>query len=65
MKKHYGALRSRDLKTWEDVTAQMSFPDEGTPVRMRHGTAIAVSAEIVAKLRAASVTAVATPANGK
>jgi len=43
VKKHYGALRSRDLKTWEEVTAQMSFPDEGTPVRMRHGTAIAVA----------------------
>lgn len=50
--KHYGALRSRDLKTWEDVTARMSFPDEGTPVRMRHGTVIAVPYEIVATLRA-------------
>ncbi len=46
-KKHYGAMRSRDLKTWEDVTTQLSFPDEGTPVRMRHGTAL------VAQLRAA------------
>jgi hypothetical protein len=63
--KHYGALRSRDLKTWEDVTAQMSFPDEGTPVRMRHGTAIAVPAEIVARLRAASAPAVATPTIGQ
>lgn len=63
--KHYGALRSRDLKTWEDVTAQMSFPDEGTPVRMRHGTAIAVPAEIVARLRAASAAATATSATGK
>lgn len=51
MKKHYGALRSRDLKTWEDVTAKMSFPDENTPVRMRHGTVIAVPGEIVAALR--------------
>ena len=49
--KHYSALRSRDLKTWEDVTAKMSFPDEGTPVRMRHGTVIAVPGEIVAALR--------------
>ena len=64
-KKHYGALRSRDLKTWEDVTAQMSFPDEGTPVRMRHGTAIAVPTEIVAKLRAAGATAAAAPPAGK
>src|SRR5262249_22657220 len=29
-KKHYGAMRSKDLKTWEDVTDKMSFPDEGT-----------------------------------
>jgi hypothetical protein len=49
---HYGALRSRDLATWEDVTAQMSFPDEGTPVRMRHGTVIAVPVAIVDALKA-------------
>jgi len=50
--KHYGAMRSRDLLTWEDVTEKMSFPDEGTPVRMRHGTAIAVPAALVDQLRA-------------
>lgn len=49
--KHYGAMRSRDLVTWEDVTSQMHFPDEGTPVRMRHGTAIAVPAGLVQNLR--------------
>ncbi|HVZ21324.1 MAG TPA: glycoside hydrolase family 43 protein [Vicinamibacterales bacterium] len=49
--KHYGAMRSRDLKTWEDVTDRMTFPDEGTPVRMRHGTVIEVPHELVAKLR--------------
>ncbi len=48
---HYAAMCSRDLKTWEDVTAKMSFPDEGTPVRLRHGTVIAVPAALVAKLR--------------
>jgi len=31
----------------------MSFPDEGTPVRMRHGTAIAVPAALVQHLRQA------------
>jgi hypothetical protein len=50
--KHYGAMRSRDLVNWEDVTAKMSFPDEGTPVRMRHGTAIAVPAALIEQLRA-------------
>ena len=51
-KEHYGAMRSRDLKTWEDVTDKMTFPKEGTPVRMRHGTVIAVPVEIVERLRA-------------
>ena len=46
-------MRSRDLKTWEDVTDKMIFPNEGTPVRTRHGTVIAVPAEIVAGLQAA------------
>jgi hypothetical protein len=53
-KKHYGAMRSRDLKTWEDVTEKMSFPDEGTAVRMRHGTVIEVPPGVVAKLRTAT-----------
>jgi beta-xylosidase len=51
--KHYGALRSRDLVHWEDVSARMQFPDEGTPLRMRHGTALAVPAALLEKLRAA------------
>lgn len=51
--KHYGALRSRDLKTWEDVTARLSLPDEGTPVRMRHGTVIEVPTAVIQTLRAA------------
>jgi hypothetical protein len=51
--KHYGALRSRDLVHWEDVTGQMRFPDEGTPQRMRHGTAIPVPAQLLDSLRAA------------
>jgi beta-xylosidase len=51
--KHYGALRSRDLVNWEDVTAQMHFPDEGSPLRMRHGTALAVPAAVVESLRSA------------
>jgi hypothetical protein len=49
--KHYGAMRSRDLIHWEDVTAQMSFPDEGTPMRMRHGTVIEVPKAVAARLR--------------
>lgn len=49
--RHYGAMRSRDLKTWEDVTAKLKMPDEGAPLRMRHGTVIEVPAQLVAKLR--------------
>ena len=49
--RHYGALRSRDLVHWEDVTERMHFPDEGTPARMRHGTAFAVPAALVDKLQ--------------
>ena len=48
--KHYGAMRSRDMVKWEDVTAKMQFPDEGTPLRLRHGTVIAVPSELVTKL---------------
>jgi hypothetical protein len=54
--RHYGALRSRDMVNWEDVTSQMHFPDEGTPVRMRHGTACAVPAALADSLRAAPIT---------
>lgn len=35
---HYGAVRSRDLKHWEDVTAKMSFPPG-----QRHGTVVRIS----------------------
>lgn len=51
VEKHYGALRSRDLVTWEDVSRNMTFPDEGTAARMRHGTVIAVPTAIVDALR--------------
>jgi hypothetical protein len=41
----YCASSSKDLKTWEDVTAKMSFVKG-----MRHGTVIAVSADILSGL---------------
>jgi hypothetical protein len=50
--KHYGALRSHDLVHWEDVTARMHFPDEGTAKRMRHGTALRVPPALLDALRA-------------
>ena len=43
---HYGAVRSPDLKTWEDVTARLSFPKAA-----RHGTIIAMPAGIINALR--------------
>jgi len=54
---HYGAMSSRDLKTWQDVTAKMAFPGEdapGRPERMRGGTVISVPAALLGQLRAAA-----------
>jgi alpha-galactosidase len=45
--RRYEAMRSTDLKQWEEVTSKISFP-KGT----KHGTAIAVDARLVATLRA-------------
>jgi alpha-L-fucosidase 2 len=42
---HYGAMRSRDLKTWEDVTAEISLP-----AGARHGTMLSVPRALVEKL---------------
>ncbi len=41
----YGALRTRDWKSWEDVTAQLSLPRG-----VKHGTAIAVEGELIGRL---------------
>jgi hypothetical protein len=43
---HYGAMKSRDLVHWEDVTSQLSMPRG-----IRHGTALAVPPEILEPLR--------------
>ena len=42
---HYGVIRSKDLKTWEDISDQLTYPKG-----MRHGTAFAVSSDIAKKL---------------
>lgn len=44
-KHHYAALKSKDLKKWEDVTQQLSMPKG-----IRHGTAFEVSGEVVKAL---------------
>lgn len=44
-KHHYGAIRTRDFKHWENVTAQLKVPQG-----MRHGTTLAVPNEILAGL---------------
>jgi sucrose-6-phosphate hydrolase SacC (GH32 family) len=41
----YGAVRSKDMKNWEDLSDQLTFP-KGT----RHGTVFTVNQEIVEKL---------------
>ena len=50
MKKHYCAMRSRDLKTWEDVTDQVQFINPGTPERMKHGSVTAVPRSLIEAL---------------
>jgi PelA/Pel-15E family pectate lyase len=42
----YGALKTRDWRTWEDVSSKLEFPKG-----MRHGTAFSVSAEVAARLQ--------------
>ena len=42
----YGAIRSRDMQTWEDISDSVSFPRG-----IRHGTAFKVDANIVDKLK--------------
>jgi hypothetical protein len=45
----YGALRSRDLTTWQPVTEPVTFPQG-----VRHGTAFAVSPAVLATLTASA-----------
>ncbi len=44
--KRYGAVASKDLKQWEDISDQVKFP-EGA----RHGTVLAVSRSVLEKVR--------------
>ena len=44
---HYGALRTRDWKTFEDVSEQVTFPADH-----RHGTVVSISSELARQLRA-------------
>ena len=44
---HYEAMRSRDLKSWEDITGRLSFPADH-----RHGTAIAIPRGLARRLAA-------------
>jgi hypothetical protein len=43
---HYGAIRSRDLETWEDVTDKATFPRG-----IRHGTAFKAPLQLIEKLK--------------
>jgi hypothetical protein len=49
---YYGAVKSKDLKTWVDVSKEMSFPPG-----CRHGTVLEVSKEIVDGLLAVAPSA--------
>jgi GH43 family beta-xylosidase len=43
---YYGAVRSKDLKTWEECSKEMSFPKGH-----RHGTVLRISQEIAEELK--------------
>lgn len=43
--RHYGAVRTRDWKTFEDVTAELQFPEDH-----RHGTVIRIPERIAQRL---------------
>jgi hypothetical protein len=49
--KRFGVLRSRDGRSWEDVSSRLRLPGEGTPDRARHGTVLAVPRELIEGLR--------------
>jgi len=42
---YYGAVKSKDLKNWQDVSNQISFPKDH-----RHGTVIRVSEDVLKRL---------------
>ncbi|GHT10776.1 hypothetical protein FACS1894170_03460 [Planctomycetales bacterium] len=44
-KGHFGAIRSKDLKTWETITEKLCMPAQS-----RHGTMFEVDAEILKKM---------------
>jgi hypothetical protein len=44
---HYGAVRTTDWRTFEDITAQVSFPADH-----RHGTVVKISEELARRLEA-------------
>ncbi len=46
--KKYGLVRSKDLKSWEDISDQLQMPSGVIP---RHGTALRVPAKIVEALK--------------
>ncbi len=48
--KHYGAMRSEDMKVWTDVTKDISLPKGA-----RHGTMLTVPRALVEKLKAAKL----------
>jgi len=56
---YYGAVKSRDLKTWEDVSSRMTFPPDH-----RHGTVLRVAREVVDRLLASAGAAGPPPAGG-
>ena len=45
---HYGAMRTTDWKTFEDMTKEVSFPDGH-----RHGTVVKITGDVARQLQEA------------
>lgn len=46
---YYGAMKSADLKTWQDISSQVSFPKGA-----RHGTVLRVPQQVIRDIQAAN-----------
>jgi len=44
--KRYGAVKSKDLKNWQDISSEMKFPADH-----RHGTVLEINAAVAEKLK--------------
>ena len=44
--KYYGAIKSADMKTWQDISTELAFPKG-----IRHGTVLTVPESVVQQIQ--------------